>query len=375
MKATNNSSKFYRAISKVGSLLKKNLKLFIGIAIGILFVIISEFFNSEMKWNEEQRLHNKAMSAQQTELIESKRNSALIDEMSHVVNQMHDDLNHDSKRMLSDETIARVAALSYSFTPYIHVDGDSISTKKLSPERGQLLLILAGMKMDTSSFKKLMQQSLFSFADLNKADLKNAYLKGANLQGAKLREANLEGVNLNEANLKSADLWGANLKHASLILADLTSAELSWANLNGASLQRAKCNTAVMMSTQMRKADLRDAVLVRVDFSGAFMNEANLEGANLESIMMNRTNLSAANLSEVNLSGTLTESNLTETNFSGATLGKILFLSGSVVTPENWLTLLNDWKVIGAKEIAAQYKLVFDSTALIPQYYLINRKK
>src|SRR6185369_8634547 len=135
--------------------------------------------------------------------------------------QMHDELSHNPKRMLSDELIARIASLSYSFTPYSYVEGDSISSKKLSPERGQLLLIIAGMKIDSVSLEKLMHQSVFSFANLRNADLQSAYLKGVNLQGAELRGANLEGINLNEANLRLADLWGVNLKRASLMSADL----------------------------------------------------------------------------------------------------------------------------------------------------------
>ncbi len=370
MKAANKSSRVYRLVSRVGSILLKNLKLFIGIAIGILSVIIYEFFNSEMKWNEEQRFHNKVMIAQQTELIESKKNSALLDEMSHAVNQMHDDLNRDSKRILSDETIARVAALSYSFTPYIHVDGDSISSKKQSPERGQLLLVIAGMKMDTSSFKRLMQQSLFSYADLSKADLKNAYLKGATLQGANLREANLEGINLNEANLKSADLWGANLKHANMNLADLTSAELSWANLNDATLKRAKLNKAIIKSAQLRKADLSGALLVRTDLSGAFLNEGNLKGTEMLSTKMYRTNLSGANLSDANL----TISSVAEANLTGANLSRTN-LTGLIVASENWLTLLDEWKVIGANEIISNYQLIADTIKLVPHYHLSNRVK
>jgi len=300
---------------------------------------------------------------EQSELIESIRNGALLNVMNNIVDQMNDELNHNPKRILSDETIARIAALSYSFTPYYYVKGDSIASKKLSPERGELLLIICGMNIDSTSLDKIMEQSVFASALLRKADLQNAFLKGANLQGAELREANLEGVNLSGADLRSADLWGVNLKHASLISANLQSADLSWSDLNGASLSGANLNKTVAKSAQLRKTDLHLATLHRTNLSGSFLNEANLQGADMLSVIMIRTNLSNADLTRANLTtAALNESNLTDAN-----------LNGVIVSQRAWLTLLNDWRVLGATKISNRYQLIADTATLVARYHLSNR--
>ncbi|GDX52384.1 hypothetical protein LBMAG27_14310 [Bacteroidota bacterium] len=375
MNATKKPSLVYYVVARGSSVIKKNLRLLIGIAMGIFIVVTYNLFYSARDWYREQKQHDKLLIAQQTEKNTLIKNSGLINEMSHVVDQMHDELNNSPNRMLSDETISRIAALSYSFIPYYHVEGDSISSKKLSPERGQLLLVISGMKIDTISLQKIFQHSIFASANLAKANLQNAFLKGINLKGAILRGANLEGVNLNEAHITSADLWGTNLKYASMISADLTSADLSWSDLNGAKLVGAKLNKAFLKSSQIRNADLSNVSLQRADLSGALLNETNLQGADMLSVIMNRTNLSRANLSKINMkTSTLIEANLTETIFIGATINKVNF-TGALVQEKNWFLLLDEWKVVGANEIASQYRLEADSTALIPQYYLFKRDK
>jgi uncharacterized protein YjbI with pentapeptide repeats len=70
-------------------------------------------------------------------------------------------------------------------------------------------------------------------ANLDGANLRNAYLDGANLDGANLRNANLDGANLDGANLAGANLDGANLDGANLAGAYLAGANLAGANLAG----------------------------------------------------------------------------------------------------------------------------------------------
>lgn len=81
--------------------------------------------------------------------------------------------------------------------------------------------------------------------NLDRADLRGAYLagadlKGANLTGAFLSEAFLEGVDLSEAKLNKVSLNKAFLGGANLSEADLTEAYLAEANLVGADLTGAK---------------------------------------------------------------------------------------------------------------------------------------
>ena len=345
------------AIAKTGLIFRKYIALFLGIAIGITIAFAFDFFN----WQKKSRLRQsellKLQNARHAELAATEKNKALATLMNGVIDQINSELSRDPKRTLSDETITRVAALSYSFTPYARVNGESIGTKTLSPERGHLLLVISGMRIDTVSLDNIFRQSIFSSADLRNANLENAYLKGVNLHNADLQQANLSKANLIKANLKLSNLWGANLQEATLISADLQSVDASWANLNKANFSAATLNKALLKSAQLRQTNLQDAGLQRVNFNGALLEEANLDGADLLSVMMNRTNLSSANLTGVNL---LT-STLTDVIFSNA------------VVSQDWFAKLKEWKVNGSLQIEERYRIVSDTGASVPRYRLIPR--
>jgi len=344
--------------------MKENRNLLIGIVLGALmagalsFLFLNELVKAQTQY---QQLH----IAQQAELIESIRKSGLLNLMSNVLDKIDDELKNNPKRMLSDETIARITALSYSFKPYTHFEGDSLSEKKLSPERGQLLLVLSRMNIDSGSLHKIMFQASFSGADLREVDLRGADLRGTDLRGADLQDANLQGTKFNEADLRSANLWGANLSKANLDSADLKRADLRWADLNGADLRRANLNGANLTSAQLRRTNLRGAVIQWADVSGAFLNEANLDSADLTGTSLQRAHLADSDLSKANLTmANLTEANLTGANLTGAELSR------AIVSEENWLILLNEWLVTGAKEIQSRYKMTDDHSNHPSQYRL-----
>ena len=290
---------------------------------------------------------------QKSAQIESERNSSLVHLMGNILDKVDDELTNNPQRILSDETIARIAALSYSFKPYSYFVGDSLSEKKYSPERGQLLLALSKMNIDSSSFDKIKLKASFSEADLRGADLNKADLRWANLNKANLKDADLRGANLNNTDLRSANLWGADLRKADLRKADLKRANLSWADMNGTDLRMASLDGADMTSTKVRKANLTGADLKFAKLNGAFFNESNLTGADLNGTNLTRANLSKINLSETNLIYVnLSEADLNEADLSNVKLNK------AVVKEENWLEKLNEWQVTGAKEIQDSYKVV-----------------
>jgi uncharacterized protein YjbI with pentapeptide repeats len=328
-----------------------------GIVSSFLIYKQNESFKSQTKYQ-------RTRIAQQSELIASTRRSGLVLLMNNLLNRIDDELNDNPKRNLSDETIARIAGLSNSFKPYTYVEIDSLSDKKLSPERGQLLLALSNMNIDTGSLIKIMFQTSFSGADLRDADLSGADLRGADLRGADLQDANLKGANLKEADLRASNLWGANLREANLTRADLKRADLRWAVLNGANLRRANLNGADLSSAKLRKADLGEAIVQWANLSGVLLNEASLVGTSLGRTNLERANLSNANLSEANLRST----NLSEANLTGAEL------VGAFVSEENWLILLNELFVTGAKEIHEKYKIVDDVYDGISHYQVENIK-
>lgn len=289
---------------------------------------------------------------QQAVMIDSGRHSGLINLMNLVLANVSEELGKTQERTLSDETIKQIVALSYSFTSHKYLGHDGIPANMRSPERGQLLLLLNTMQIDSGSLHKIMTKTSFAGAVLRDADLEGTHLVGVNLQGADLQDANLKDANLNAANLSFANLWGADLRHAQLIGANLKRADLSWSTLNEADLEKSDLREADLTSAQLRKVNLRGATLKWADFNGAFLNEADMTGAdlfrsNLVRAQMAGTILNTASMSLTNMS----EANLINADFTGA------ILSDAVVSDKNWLTHLAEWQVTSANEIQLDYKL------------------
>lgn len=79
--------------------------------------------------NKSQAINQRQQLSQQVNLEDATRNSGLVRMMANVLDLMDDELKANPGRVLGDETIARVAALCYSFKPYSHPPGDSLSSK------------------------------------------------------------------------------------------------------------------------------------------------------------------------------------------------------------------------------------------------------
>jgi uncharacterized protein YjbI with pentapeptide repeats len=185
-------------------------------------------FNSRMQYE-------RARITQQSELIESMRISNIVVLMNNVLDNVDDELKSNPDRKLSSETIARIASLSLAFRPYRILEGDSMSKRKYSPERGQLLLALAKMN-GSNSFDRIKLSTTFAGADLSGANLQGADLSDADLRGANLRDANLSSALMRKVNLTDANLWGADLHAADLREAILKRADLQWVDLHEANL-------------------------------------------------------------------------------------------------------------------------------------------
>jgi uncharacterized protein YjbI with pentapeptide repeats len=267
--------------------------------------------------------------------------------MSSILEEVGEELRHNPARTLTNATIYRIAALSFSFQSYQSIEQDSLSKKRYSIERGKLLQALVLMNIDSGSFTQIKRSAVFAEADLRGADFKGLDLSGINLKEAQLKDADLSGANLRGANLGGANFWGANLNRANLSNADLQLADLSWAQLNEAILCLANLNNVSLLNAQLRKADLNHASLQFAQSGGALFNEANLTNADLIG-----SNFSKANLSQADLS----DSDLRSINLSEANLISVR-LSNAIVV-ENWLEKLKEWQLIGGKEISKSYIVV-----------------
>ena len=268
-----------------------------------------------------------------------------------ILSDIDDALKSNPERILSDTIIANMTTLSSMSAPYRYLEGDSLSEKKLSPERGQLLLGLCLLQIDSGSFARIKQQVPFSYADLKGANLKGINLSKADLKGANLQDADLTGANLSEADLQEANFWGAELNNANLSGTNLKRANLSWAELNGTKMQSANLNGAILANTQLRKADLSGANFQWVESEAVLLDGANLTRADFTGAALSKANLNGANMHETDLR----RINLSEANLVGAELGK-------AVVEENWFEKLAEWRLTGVKEIQENFKVENDST-------------
>ncbi|UKP01302.1 pentapeptide repeat-containing protein [Nostoc sp. UHCC 0870] len=149
---------------------------------------------------------------------------------------------------------------------------------------------------------------------LYKADLEKANLRGAFLKGADLREANLKGADLREANLENACLEDANLEGAFFEQANLKGAILS-----GATLNLAKLSNAILNNANLEKASLRGADLSNSSLHGTNLKEAQMRGCDLFQAEIVNAILTNADLRRAKLiNTTLSNSDLSNTFFKWA---------------------------------------------------------
>jgi Pentapeptide repeats (8 copies) len=139
-------------------------------------------------------------------------------------------------------------------------------------------------------------------------------LSYANLQRANLREANLSGANLRTARLGGTNLSGANLRTANLAAAFLGNANLRGTNFGGANLSEvdfgieANLNSSYLGNTdlslaQLPGADLRYAFLFKANLTYTNLSYADLSHAYLNRAMLVNTNLIGATITDCRIHG------------------------------------------------------------------------
>ena len=341
MDNTKTAIKYYRLIWTFVALF-----VVAGTSVGVLTI------KHQKKLFKAETQRQKMTIEEQSTMLESLKNSNMGVLINNVLGHVDNDIKNNPNGSLNVTTIERIAALSYSLKPYKYFEGDSLAENELSPERGQLLLSLSIMNIDSCSFDTIMLTTSFSRADLRGADLKRADLRGVDLKGADLRNADLSGANLIGADLSGANLWGANLNMANLSHANLKRADLSWADLNGADLRMANLNGANLTSAQLRSADLRQASLQWAELSGALFNDANLEGGDVFGASLTKASLTNANLTDVLMrSAIFSEAIMTGTELTNAEVEYA------------WFDKLNEWKTLGVKQIQVMYLAIETSTS------------
>lgn len=298
----------------------------------------------------------------QAESLEGHRRSDLGSLLQELLEKVDEELELHDDRTLSDSTIDRIAALSFALKPYGYYAMDSIPHKRLSPERGFLLWNLAVLGIDSSSFRKIKQDSYFMEADLCGARLVGADLSGANLSGANLMDADLQNVDFRNANLRDANLWGANLNGANLSGAEVRRADMRWASLNGVTAENSKLDGVNLSNAQLRKADLQGSKFRWAQASSAILDSANLMGVDMQGTNLQKSNLTGAQMQESNIKwAALNDANLQGVDLSDARV-------------EDFFTQhLQNWHFVGKTDIETGYLVLRDTSGRYDAGLMLNK--
>ena len=125
-----------------------------------IFVSLGGLTGTMLLLNQNELLNNQnTLIQRQMSLEEASRRSALILLMSNILDKVDREIEEqkrtnprDSVFTLSKSLIGQIVALSHSFKPYRYLEGDSLISKPLSPERGQLLITLTRLPLPSIFF-------------------------------------------------------------------------------------------------------------------------------------------------------------------------------------------------------------------------------
>ena len=223
------------------------------------------------KQNEKLDVQNKRIE-QQTYLQEAERRSSLVFLFDNIMNKIDEELrSNPEQRDLSPQLIGRIVALTKALKPYRYLEGDTITTRMTSPERGQVLLSLIASRLSHNTCDQIFLLADFSYATLQNVNLDGTYLRN---------------INLSNALLQSVSLTGADLSHANFDGAEITDAHVQWAGM------RAKA--AFFDFANFHKAHLVDS-----DFGGSYLDFANFTGAWLHNVTFQRAFLNQTKFDQV----------------------------------------------------------------------------
>ncbi|MCS6916547.1 MAG: pentapeptide repeat-containing protein, partial [Chitinophagales bacterium] len=286
---------------------------------------------------------------QQAYLTESTRMANLLLLLNGIMDNAEREL--EQQGTLSDAVIARLAALSFSLKPYHTLQGDSLSPRPYSPERGQMLQALLLLRPDSSSLARIRQRITFAGADLAAASLRHSSLEGIDLRGANLHAADLYGANLTAANLTDACLSEANLIRARLAQSTLRRADLRWARLDSADLHLANLDGARMEHAQLLHSNLKAATALFSSIHAAVIHQSDFSYA-----VLRGSRFDEATLQQVNLS----RADLRLTSFAAAQVQQSRF--DLALVDSTWQQLLDRWQPDGLPMLMQTYSVVQDTT-------------
>ncbi|NNE26462.1 MAG: pentapeptide repeat-containing protein [Saprospiraceae bacterium] len=347
--------------------------LIIGMAlcVGIIAIIRQIDYSSTI-----QQAHLEALRSIEENKLVAAQNSNWAKACEAAINSCQEDLI--TANTISESSIRRIASLSARLKPY-HLYDDSLKHRLISPERGELLMAILSLDMDSTSLLAIRNNTDFSYADL-----RGRNLDYTNLSGIKLPYAILDGATFNKANLSFANLEGASCKNARFDIAYLDkinfrNADLSWVKMSGASLQSAELNGINLSNAKLSNSNFQNAKIEfsnlkyaiadsaifiackmhGTDLSFSHLQQSNFEKSDLKYVKFNSANCTNANLANCNLRA----ADFHNTILTNATM------HGSNVKGSSWLDHLTLWEVVGASDIQNRYILESD-TSFATNYFI-----
>jgi uncharacterized protein YjbI with pentapeptide repeats len=300
----------------------------------------------------------------QAELVESIRKSNQGFLMGNVLDKIDAELALRPEGPLSEATIDRVAALSHSLKPYRYFEGDTLSSKELSPERGQLLLALVNMGIDSASWAAIKSKATFAGADLSGANLRGKDLSGMNLRGANFRGGDCQRINLTKANLRYAQLYAINLNGSTLNNAILEKTDLRWADMSNVTAESTSFN-----GSNLSNANLNHGWLKQASFRFGVGQGLLLQNANLDSVDMMGTQLDFSNFEGAKLKNAhLRWASLFATKMAGTNL------NGLRVSFATWPEIFKEWKMETNTNFENNFQVMPDSSKLFGASYFLRKK-
>ncbi|HNL39374.1 MAG TPA: pentapeptide repeat-containing protein [Saprospiraceae bacterium] len=232
------------------------------------------------KQNEKFDIQNKRIE-QQTYLQEAERRSSLVFLFDNVLDRMDDELRRNpATRELTPQLIGRIVALSKALKPYRYLEGDTITSRMSSPERGQLLLSLLASKLSRNTYDQIFLLADFSYSTLQNVNLDKAYLANINLSYAQLESVSLSGADLRNANFDGSEWTDAHVV--------FTPAQPFPANFNFANFHRAALRTSDLSGGSFAYTNFTGARLQGVVFREAFFHAAKFPLAAADSLDFER---------------------------------------------------------------------------------------
>lgn len=265
----------------------------------ILLLIIQSFiFSKQTKLIENQ---NSKIEAD-LNLSEASRRNSFISSVSIIYDILDDSNNYKQDSILKTAAVRKISSIIDSYKPYKYYENGKLTTKELSPEKGQILRILLKQNLPDQSLFEIFKSSRLIKTEMRDARIENGHLAKAILIESDLSLSTLSGVNMERVLLESSNLYGANISGCNLM----------HSNFNNCVLDSATFTQNIMIGTLFIGAKAH-----RTDFSNSVLVYAKFDGADLTNAIFDK----------------------------------------SIVGLPNWFEMLDKNNVIGAKELIKNYEI------------------